>query len=462
MTSVPTIAAGPLMRFPDDRAYATQPKASASRDRISACCRPLLLLAALVAAALAAEPQALHPATECTPREGLPNVAAKLNAGAPVSIAYFGGSITAAPGWRVKSLAWFKHQFPQAAITEINAAIGGTGSDLGVYRLGYDVLRHKPDLVFVEFAVNDGGAEPLMIHRCMEGIVRQIWAANPATDICYVYTLTGGMLGDFKDGHFPRAASAMEVLADHYGIPSVHLGVEVSARERAGTLVFRTTKANDAERQALGTKLLFTEDNTHPTDAGHVLYNEILTRHLPELLAIGKRGPHAVPKALVADNYEQAKLLPLDQATLGEGWVKLDSATDPRAKSFGDRVPSLYRAEKPGTTLTFSFTGTAVSIYDLVGPDCGQLIVTVDGGAPRTVARIDGYCTYHRLASLRIASELPDALHAVTVRLDAAVPDKAKILFEQNRSDLVKNPGKYAGTSWYAGGIMLIGSLAHP
>ncbi len=67
---------------------------------------------------------------------------------------------------------------PKAAFTEINAAIGGTGSDLGVYRLKQDVLDHKPDLMFVEFAVNDGATEPEQIYRSMEGIVRQTWRAK--------------------------------------------------------------------------------------------------------------------------------------------------------------------------------------------------------------------------------------------------------------------------------------------
>jgi lysophospholipase L1-like esterase len=420
--------------------------------------RVFLLLLSLLAALHAADAWPLRPAVECHERGGLPNVAAKLAAGKPVAIAYFGGSITAANGWRVKSLAWFQQQYPRSEFHEINAAIGGTGSDLGVYRCGHDVLEHKPDLVFIEFAVNDGGADPLQIQRCMEGIVRQTWSADPATDICYVYTLTGGMLGDFKDGHFPRAASVMESLADHYAIPSVHFGVEVSARERAGTLVFRASKPSDDERKALGDKLLFVEDDVHPTDAGHDLYTQILTRHLPALLA-GEAAPHALAAPLVADNYERAKLIPLERAKPGAGWTKLDPASDPRAKSFGERVPGLWRAGTPGTSLTFRFKGTAVAIYDLLGPDCGQVLITVDGGAPQAQARIDGYCTYHRLASLRIATELPDAVHSVELRVDQVVPDKAKILFEHNRADLEKDPGKYAGTNWYAGGIMLIGDL---
>ncbi len=420
----------------------------------------LLLLASFALALGAADPAPLRDAVECHPRAGLPNVAAKLAAGQQVRIAYFGGSITAADGWRVKTLAWFQQRFPKATVSEINAAIGGTGSDLGVYRLGHDVLRAKPDLVFVEFAVNDGGADPLEIRRCMEGIVRQIWVADPATDICYVYTLTGGMVKDLQEKHFPRAASAMEAVADHYGIPSIHLGLEVVARLAADTLVFKAAKpTTEPERQAIGGRLVFTEDDVHPLDAGHQLYTEVIARHLPELFAVGRAGAHALGTALEAGNYQRATLLPLERAKLGDGWTKLDLPTDAVGKNFASHLPGLYRADKAGTRLSFRFKGTAASIYDLVGPDCGEVMVALDGATPKAVARIDAYCTYHRLASLRIAGNMPEAVHSVDIQLDAAKLDKASILFPKNRADLEKNPAKYQGSSWYAGGIMLIGEL---
>ncbi|HWH67829.1 MAG TPA: SGNH/GDSL hydrolase family protein, partial [Candidatus Sulfotelmatobacter sp.] len=196
------------------------------------------LALSLVAARLpAAEPEALAPAVECRERDGLPNVFAKLGAGTSVRIAYLGGSITAQAGWRPKTLAWFREQFPKAQVSEINAAIGGTGSDLGVFRLKHDVLEHKPDLLFVEFAVNDAGASPEQIHRCMEGIVRQTWKDNPKTDICFVYTLAGNMLESLQQGRFPRSATAMEKVADHYGIPSIHMGLEVARLAKTGKLV---------------------------------------------------------------------------------------------------------------------------------------------------------------------------------------------------------------------------------
>jgi hypothetical protein len=126
----------------------------------------------------------LVPAQECRPRNGLPNFFQTAQTpDREVKVAYLGGSITAQNGWRPKTLAHFQKMFPDTKFAEINAAIGGTGSDLGVFRLKKDVLDQKPDLLFVEFAVNDGGAAPEQIFRCMEGIVRQTWAALPECDI---------------------------------------------------------------------------------------------------------------------------------------------------------------------------------------------------------------------------------------------------------------------------------------
>ena len=141
-------------------------------------------------------------------RGGLGNVLAKLKGDGAANIAYFGGSITAQAGWRVKTLEWFRDTWPAAKVTEINAAIGGTGSDLGVFRCGQDVLAHKPDFVFVEFAVNDGGAAPDSIYRTMEGIVRQIWRANPETDICFVYTIHKAFIPDYEKGFCNRSTTA--------------------------------------------------------------------------------------------------------------------------------------------------------------------------------------------------------------------------------------------------------------
>jgi hypothetical protein len=398
-------------------------------------------------------------AEECRERGGLPNLVAKLERGEGVKIAYLGGSITAQDGWRPKTLSWFRDRFPGAKISEINAAIGGTGSDLGVFRLRHDVLDHKPDLLFVEFAVNDAGASTGQIYRSMEGIVRQTWKNDPTTDICFVYTLADNMLETLQQGRFPHSASAMEKVADHYGIPSVHMGLEVARLEKAGKLVFKGSKPrNDAEKAALADKILFSPDGVHPySDSGHQLYLDAVARSFARIEKVGKPRPHSIPTPLVADNWEDAKMVQFSRAKLSPGWRRLDPKADKLAQSFADRLPEVLKASAPGESISFKFRGRTVRIYDLVGPDCGQVSVAVDDQPPVVKARFDAYCTYHRLATLSVAEDLPEAVHLVKITIHPEQPDKAKILAQ--RGEKMDDSKRFDGTAWYAGGILLIGDL---
>jgi len=401
----------------------------------------------------------LAPAEECHPRRGLPNFFAKAaQPGAALKVAYLGGSITAQNGWRVKSLAHLRTMFPDAKLDQINAAIGGTGSDLGVFRLEQDVLDQQPDLLFVEFAVNDGGAQPEQIFRCMEGIVRQTWRARPECDIAFVYTVTEALVGPMLDGKFPRAASAMERVAEHYGIPSIHMGMEVAKLAKEGKLVWRgKVPKTDEEKTALGDKLVFAPDSVHPhTETGHELYLAAIVRSLPAIRAAGKTGAHSLGAPFVADNFENAKLLPISLAQLSPGVVKLDPTTDRMAKT-NPRMKDLHKAMKPGETITFKFKGTRAAIYDFVGPDCGQVIVTLDDKPPKVVPRFDAYCTYHRLATLVIGTDLPDAVHAVKIEIHPDQPDKAAILAKNGNT--IDKPERFDGTAIYPGAILLLGEL---
>lgn len=424
----------------------------------------MVLLGPISLVAQVRQPEVLHDAVECSVRRGLPNVFQKWWAGKEVRVGYLGGSITAQNGWRPKTLAWFNQQHPNSNSTEINAAIGGTGSDLGVFRLKQDVLDHKPDLLFVEFAVNDGSAPTDRILKAMEGIVRQTWKANPSTDICFIYTLTEGMLFDFDAGRFPHAASVMEQVADHYGIPSIHLGVEVARLHREGKLIFsgQPTK-EEADRMAQQGKVLFSPDGVHPYEAtGHELYFQTIKRSFALVEQAGVApGPHILPKPLVSDNWEEAKLVPLNVVGLGKEWHKLSGSQDKKAEEYSRYLPGLWKANRSGTTLIVQFKGTSLLIYDLLGPDCGQVSVQVDKLPAYTVPLFDQFCIYHRLGVLPVADSMPYGVHTATLTILPDQPDKLKILHlrKENAAIASLDPKFYNDTAWYAGAILVVGDV---
>ena len=415
----------------------------------------------------------LRDAAECTARDGLPNFLEKCEKGGNVTIAYFGGSITEQAGWRVQSLAYLQKQYPQAKLSGINAAIGGTGSMLGVFRVDHDVLAYQPDLVFVEFAVNDAGGNKDNITKSMEGIVRKIWKQYPNCDICFVYTLTDQLLPDWRDHKFPPAVKVMEQVAAHYGIPSISLGMEVADLEKAGKLQMKSPGAavtqvsgkeldqNAPLRIMSDGKIPFSADGVHPyNDTGHRLYTAAVIRALPSLKNNEKIGPHVLPKALNAGNLENTVMLPIDQAAMTGPWKKLNDSDlkGNVGQNLADRVASLWQAE-PGAELSFRFRGSRAMIYDIKGPGCGKLEVTLDGKTS-TVIRMDGYCTFYRLATFDLAIDTdPDKIHEIKIKVLDDNIDKENILFERNRQDFKNNPAKYAADNWYVGAIFLVGKL---
>ena len=104
----------------------------------------------------------------------------KARRGEPITVAAIGGSITAggaatkdAKNRYVNRLAaWFAKNFPKATVRAVNAGIGGTNSYYGAMRLQADVLVHKPDLVVVEYAVNN--MPDRAFAESYEGVLRQI------------------------------------------------------------------------------------------------------------------------------------------------------------------------------------------------------------------------------------------------------------------------------------------------
>ena len=434
-------------------------------------------LAAVCAMTAAAEPPVYRQiqAEEVRAREGVGNVMKKIRAGEEVTVAYLGGSITAMNGWRNKTTEWLKTTYPKATFKEVHAAIGGTGSDLGVFRLGRDVLAHQPDLLFVEFATNDGGQAPEQIWRSMEGIVRQTWKQDPLTDIVFTYTITTAFTNDYCNGMCNRSASAMEQLADHYGIPSINFGVRVAQLLKADKLIMDAKVIETAvpkespdrdkqirERLAADARLLFANDGVHPRDEGHDLYMAAIVAGLTQMRDLPAADHKAkLAKAFVADNWEAAKMIPLTEKMLAGDWKALP-ADDGKQKGFGNRMGQIWTAEQPGSKLHFKFRGAVAKVYDLLGPDGGQVILTVDGKkGDRPVPRFDSYCTYHRIATLGIVSDSDmNKVHEVTVELHPEQPDRQSVVFcLKDPAKELKEP-KFQGTRVWMSQLMLLGDLA--
>lgn len=393
---------------------------------------------------------------ELFPRRGLPNVIHKLENGDAVTIVYFGGSNTRSEGYRVMTAEWLREQYPKADIRCINAGISGTGSDLGCARLEMDVLRHQPDLVFVEFVGNDGGVSESKMR--IEGIVRQIRKRSRFIDILFVYTLKERDVAGFQAGQYQKGAIMQEEVAEYYGIPSIHLGIAVSHLVSEGKLIF-TSGADEPISGAV----VFTHDSIHPTiPDGHRIYSNTITRSFEKIRELRGGLPkfeHNWPQELLVPGnpWEYAAMLPLDShAHFSAGWSYMMPDDSDLVREYNWLFPGIWRAVDPGEALTVQFTGTHIGLFDIGGPNSGRLKVTVDGGKPFLVDRFTLYNDHNRNQYVYLP-ELPNGKHTVRFEIDSDKTDKAAVFEASGNERSLEHVRQHP--DWYKQTVIQLGRL---
>ena len=170
---------------------------------------------------------------------------------------------------------WLQTTYPKAKFKEVHAAIGGTGNDLGVFRLGRDVLAHRRP-AFRGVATNDGNTAPGRFGAAWRHRAPDL-EARSQTDIVFTYTITTAFTKLLQ-----RAVQSLrfsdKLLADHCAIPSINSGRawRLNQREQAimDAKVIRDSVPKESadrdrlirERIAAQIAPAFANDGVHPRD----------------------------------------------------------------------------------------------------------------------------------------------------------------------------------------------------
>lgn len=191
----------------------------------------------------------------------LKKVIEKLRDSQHVYVTALGGSVTEGVGPE-KYLDGYAYKFIKKISAEYtpnrgskiifnDAGLSGTSSLAGIVRYENDVIRpydHTPDLLILEFAVNDGSGDEFQ--RAYEGIIREVLSQNEDTAIIALYSAAT----------YTNQQSWMTKISEYYEIPQVSV--------------------SDLVKQALAEKK-FTQkqyfvDNVHPTKEGHEIQADCL------------------------------------------------------------------------------------------------------------------------------------------------------------------------------------------
>jgi sialidase-1 len=352
-------------------------------------------------------------------RDGIQNARARFETEKKGRVAFLGGSITAAAGWRDPLMKWLQKRFPETEFEFIGAGIGSLGSVPHAFRLEQDVLsKGSVDLLFVEAAVNDGSnipEQPVRMLRGMEGVVRHAREVNPRTDIVHMHFAMPDFLAEYRKGTVPQVIAQHEKVAVAYGNPSVNLALEVTERIDTGEFSWQ-------------------EDfkGLHPSPFGNQLYAHSISRMLDAAWSgpVQKPKDHSLPAALLdPQSYSQGRFGNLQSVRLIKGFERVENWS-PTVKA-GTRpgfvnVPALVATE-PEAELEIPFQGRGIGVFIGAGPDAGQLEVSCDGGAFRKVETFTHWSSGLYLPwALMLEDEVPPGPHTVRVKISKEHHEKSK------------------------------------
>ncbi|HSI84047.1 MAG: SGNH/GDSL hydrolase family protein [Candidatus Methylacidiphilales bacterium] len=303
--------------------------------------------------------------------------------GEPLRYVALGGSITyGGKGWLGP---WLREQFPQSKVTVVNSGIPATGSDLGVFRLERDVLVHQPDLVAIEFCVNDWGLSDEDAYRYLETIIVRIKSLPNAPAIVVLEAAANP-----KKVKLERHRK----IAQHYGFLEVDLQAAVDA---------------ELDRTKQEWSSMF-KDGVHPSDAGHAFYARVISEKLAPFVAQAKSG--AVAKA--------SKALPAPLSTkpllLDAHMIELVNVVAGWQTEGVPGWPGLYFrgviSAKAGDSFTLPLRGTTFGLFYQQQVGFGTFTAAVDEAAPVT---LDANVA-HPYKNVLLANDLPFGEHVIVVK----------------------------------------------
>lgn len=288
----------------------------------------------------------------------------KAEAGEPVTIACIGGSITQGTisngsddnqvshkrCYADLYFSWWEQTFPDTEFTFINAGIGATDSYIGVHRVQKDVLDFLPDLVLVEFSVND--ADSPTYKTTYDNLVRRILLAenHPAAMLLFMGQTNGA-----------TAQGSHVLIGFNYKLPMISCASLIQ----------------DMMAQEVYTADQLSGDEVHPSALGHAVTGEILWKYLNAVYAQRNELPEPqefTAPPVTSERYLNASILDRETITPAEyGSFEESSRFEP--------FPMDWTCEsgEGGIVFEADFQRLGVLFYKTVDGQSGQFDVFVDG-----------------------------------------------------------------------------------
>ncbi len=333
--------------------------------------KPLLLLVSLFALS--------HVSHAASPSPDFAAFDRRARAGEPLNVVFFGASLTwganasdpLRTSYRAVVAQKMKARYPRAHFEFFDAAIGGTDSRLGVFRLGRDVLSRKPDLVFLDFSANDGINEADEDKlSSYESLVRRIILEARAPVVQVFFPFKGDVSRGNLEGMKRRDA---------------HLKISRAYNTAVGDAIWLGQKRVKAGQVTLAQ--LWPIDGAHPGDVGYAMFADAAYAGFLAGVAEKKvcRAPQTMLHAPTYMNWARVRLSSLEP--LPSGWRV---GRPNRVSAYFDMLMSRWlddeviTSQKSGETtprFKLRFRGSTVLLFGESTPKSAKYRVYLNGKA---------------------------------------------------------------------------------
>jgi lysophospholipase L1-like esterase len=236
----------------------------------------------------------------------------KAKAGERLNVVFFGASLTwganasdpLLTSYRAVISQRLEKLYPEAHFKFWDGAIGGTGSQLGVFRFDRDVMRRSPDLVFLDFSANDdiGSADPETL-ASYESLVRRTVQQAECPLVMVIFPFQWNVQ-PLKLTGMKRRDAHLEI-AKAYSVP-VGDAIEL-AQQRV-------------KNKEITIQEMWPIDGVHPCDKGYIVFADAAWTAFQQ--GVEQKTTCAAPeKMLYAATYmTNARVKISSLAPLPEGW----------------------------------------------------------------------------------------------------------------------------------------------
>ncbi len=279
-------------------------------------------------------------------------------------------------------------------VNYVNAGMAGTSSTMGLIRIERDLLIHKPDIVFVEFAVNDSKDRTNM--AVFESFLLRLLNSISQPAIVLIFTVSEAGFS---------CQNEMAQIGSHYQLPMISVKDAIVPEFFEGTMKWQD----------------YSSDYIHPHENGHEFITELIIYYLNKVSNEVKDGIYRIVETPVVGN-EFVNLKMLDN-------------TNTDVKTFGgflpdktiNQFPNGWTHKAGAKTEKFSFNSYCKNLFivykESKNTTAGSADIYINDIFVLTVNGFNSSGWNNPVAKLLLNRENPE-IHKIEIKMSKGANDK--------------------------------------